>query len=280
MEGAYEGDFYFTPGPRPTPDPEPPVRDPEPDPVLRLFGADQFVPRQPGRFQMGSTDGWPDEAPVHMVEMSRVFEMGKYEVTRAPFRTFVEATGYDAESGDGCWVYTTKWERQAGASWRNTFVGDDRPVVCVSWLDAQAMMDWLNRADIRYRYRLPTEAEWEYAARAGTTGKYAGDLDELGWYVANSGGKTHAVGQKRSNAWGLYDMHGNVWEWVQDWYDSAYYGSSPGVDPSGASSGLDRVLRGGGWHLPAEYARAAIRFNNTPGYRINYLGFRLVRTAR
>jgi len=124
-----------------------------------------------------------------------------------------------------------------------------------------------------YEYTLPTEAQWEYACRAGTTGDYAGRLDSMGWYDANSGNETHPVAQKQANAWGLYDMHGNVWEWCRDWY-----GNYPGGtvhDPVGPSSGSFRVSRGGCWFGSAHYCHSADRSWNGPSSRYDSLGFRL-----
>jgi formylglycine-generating enzyme required for sulfatase activity len=131
-------------------------------------------------------------------------------------------------------------------------------------------------------YRLPTEAEWEYACRAGTTTKYSfGDsesqLGDYGWYDKNSGGTTHPVGGKKPNGWGLYDMHGNVFEWCQDWYGD--YPSGSTTDPTGAASGSYRVYRGGGWFLISDYCHSAYRFRLTPDYRISYLGFRVLRSS-
>ena len=146
----------------------------------------------------------------------------------------------------------------------------------VSWEDVQEFIKKLN-AKGEGTYRLPTEAEWEYACRAGTTGAYSGsNLDEIGWYNSNSGNKTHPVGQKKANAWGLYDMHGNVWEWTEDWYGT--YSSGNVTDPTGASSGSVRVFRGGSWAGPAENLRSAFRLTYTPSYRYDNLGFRLLRT--
>ena len=118
------------------------------------------------------------------------------------------------------------------------------------------------------------EAQWEYACRAGTTGAYAGDLDAMGWYGEEDTCSTHPVGQKKPNGWGLYAMHGNVWEWCSDWYGP--YVESPASDPIGPNSGSDRVFRGGSWFNDAEFCRSADRFYNVPGNRNNNLGFRIV----
>jgi formylglycine-generating enzyme required for sulfatase activity len=127
-------------------------------------------------------------------------------------------------------------------------------------------------------FRLPTEAEWECAARAGAAHVYAGgdDLDAVAWHSGNSGRTTHAVGQKRANAWGLHDLSGNVWEWCQDWVGD--YASGAATDPQGASSGSGRVRRGGSWYDTAQYARVALRYGNDPGYRNVDVGVRLTRT--
>jgi len=124
---------------------------------------------------------------------------------------------------------------------------------------------------------LPTEAEWEYSAPAGTTGDYAGNLDSMAWYEANSDKKTHPVATKQANTWGLYDMHGNVWEWCQDWYGSDYYANSPSVNPTGATSGSNRVNRGGSYSSDAVILRSANRDSNSPSIRFISLGFRVVR---
>jgi formylglycine-generating enzyme required for sulfatase activity len=159
------------------------------------------------------------------------------------------------------------------------FKGADRPVEMVSWNDIQEFIRKLNAKEGHSRYRLPTEAEWEYAARAGSRGWYCfgHDKNQLGdyaWYEANSEVETHPVGQKKANAWGLYDMHGNVWEWVQDWVDK-YRGDSV-VDPQGPPVGKYRVFRGGGWYYHANACRSAYRGVNKPVSRSNITGFRLV----
>jgi formylglycine-generating enzyme required for sulfatase activity len=160
------------------------------------------------------------------------------------------------------------------------FPGDDRPVEKVSWDDAMEYCRKLTereraagRLPEGYGYTLPTEAQWEYACRAGTTGDYAGNLDEMGWYVRNSGNQPHPVGQKQANAWGLYDMHGNVWEWCSDWYGN--YPSGSVTDPKGAASGSLRVYRGGSWIGVASGCRSAHRLGNGAGVRNGDLGFRL-----
>jgi len=203
---------------------------------------------------MGSENGY-DEQPVHQVTISEPFYMGKYQVTQAQWRAVM---GNNPSRFEGC---------------------DQCPVEQVSWNDAQEFISRLNsRVDDEFRYGLPTEAQWEYACRAGTTGDYAGNLDEMAWYSGNSGSKTYPVGQKKPNAWGLYDMHGNIWEWCQDWYDSGYYAKSPGVDPRGPEGGSDRVHRGGGWGDDGRGCRSALRGNYSPGNRFDYLGFRFTRT--
>jgi formylglycine-generating enzyme required for sulfatase activity len=199
-----------------------------------------FVRIPAGEFQMGSEND-SDEQPVHRVKISRDFEMGKCEVTQA------------------------QWQAVMGNN-PSRFEGDNLPVENVSWSDVQEFIKRLNQADSKYQYRLPTEAEWEYACRAGTTGDYAGDLDAMAWYEKNSGGKTHAVGQKQANAWGLYDMHGNVWEWCQDWYDSNYYRQSPGADPTGPTAGSARVFRGGSWDYAAACCRSAFASTTRPAF--------------
>ena len=160
------------------------------------------------------------------------------------------------------------------------FKGRNNPVEMVSWDDAQEFIKRLNAKEGHKRYRLPTEAEWEYAARAGTTTAYSfGDnkkeLSRYAWYGENSGDSTKPVGQKQPNPWGLYDVHGNVFEWVQDWYGEKYYANSPGTDPKGPSSSSGRVGRGGGWGSFAESCRSACRYFNSPDYRNICIGFRL-----
>jgi formylglycine-generating enzyme required for sulfatase activity len=195
--------------------------------------------------------------PARKVTISKSFYLGKYEVTQEQW-------------------YTVMGNNPA------KFLGRKNPVENVSWYDAQEFVRRLNAKEGHNRYRLPTEAEWEYAARAGTTGAYSfgddeGSLGRYAWYEGNSGKKTHPVGQKQPNAWGLYDMHGNVEEWVQDWYGN--YSSSSVTDPKGPSSGSDRVVRGGGWYNSAQLCRAAFRYGDSPDNRGSLGGSRGFRLA-
>jgi formylglycine-generating enzyme required for sulfatase activity len=266
-----------------------------------------FVTISPGVFKMGSDQGNADEQPPHQVTISRGFQMGKYEVTVRQFRVFAERSGYqtDAEKqAQGFTLTAEGWNETPGASWRNPgfSVNEEDPVVLVSWHDAMEFCAWLSREDKRHQYRLPTAAEWEYAARAGTSGEYAGDVDEMGWYGNNAGqtrldvdviweqdrtnhskrifengNRPHRVGQKTPNAWGLYDMHGNVWEWVGDWYDEDYYLNSSSTDPQGPGSGAVRTLRGGSWFDSPKNLRSAVRHWPVGGHLMAVEGFRLVR---
>jgi formylglycine-generating enzyme required for sulfatase activity len=162
--------------------------------------------------------------------------------------------------------------------------GKNCPVENVSWNDVQEFIKKLNSLvgngyDRPLQYRLPTEAEWEYAARAGSTTRYywGNEIDDdFLWYGKNSEGKTHPVGQRKPNAFGLYDMLGNVWEWTNDWYDSEYYSKSPSNDPTGPESGSIRVLRGGSWRDGAQNCRSSYRSRGTPGNRNGGIGFRVV----
>lgn len=222
---------------------------------------DGFVLIPGGEFSMGGDRSYPEQ-PVHKVRISKAFEMGKYQVTQE------------------------QWQAVMGNN-PSYFTGANLPVEMVSWHDVQEFIKKLNAKKDGYSYRLPTEAEWEYACRAGTTGDYAGNLDEMAWYDKNSSGKTHPVGQKKPNAWGLYDMHGNVWEWCSDCYDANYYKQSPSADPSGPSIvrsivriGWYRVFRGGSWFVSAPDLQSASRSRLTPDKRRRGLGFRLVRTPR
>ena len=214
-----------------------------------------------GCFHKGDTfgDGSYDEKPVHEACLSD-FYIGKYEVTQA------------------------QWQTVMGNN-PSKFTGDRRPVEMVSWEDAQNFIAKLNQMTGK-NYRLPTEAEWEYAARSGgRREKWAGTSDEsqLGdyaWFQGNSGSRTHVVGTKKPNGLGLYDMSGNVLEWVEDRYDDVYYEESPKDNPRGARTGDSRVVRGGSWFGNARYVRASARSWGHPANRFYTLGFRLGHSAR
>ena len=217
----------------------------------------EFVEIPAGEFEMGSKNWRDDEKPVRQVRISRSFQLGKYPVTQE------------------------QWEALMGSN-PSEFEGAKRPVETVSWDDVQSFIHKMNRRNDGFEYRLPTEAEWEYSASAGTSGDYAGMLDEMAWHSLNSGAESHPVGGLKPNDWGLYDMHGNVWEWVQDRYKKDYYGTrpNPDTDPQGPEKGSFRVFRGGSWLYPALLCRSAYRLWNGPDYRVFNLGFRLLRQAR
>ena len=210
-----------------------------------------------GTFKMGATsemlNSCVDEKPVHKVILTNNYYMGKYEVTQA------------------------LWQEVMGSN-PSYFKGDNLPVEQVSWNDCQEFINKLNSITGR-KFRLPTEAEWEYAARGGKKSRgyqYSGssNISDVAWYTDNSGSKTHPVGTKQSNELGLYDMTGNVWEWCQDWCSS--YVSSSQRNPTGAVSGAGRVYRGGSWNSVAVSCRSSYRGNHIPGARNYYLGLRLV----
>ena len=260
-----------------------------------------FVYIPAGTFKMGSTAGYDDEKPAHGVTISKGYFMGRHEVTQQ--------------------LYFAVMGQWGGTEPSSTYgVGDDYPAYYVSWYDAvvfcnelttkelgeEACVYYYNDGDVKKvytkdaeaagktphmdtsksGYRLPTEAEWEYAARAGddTTDKitWSGTdtqtkLEEYAWYSKNSGSKTHQVGTLAPNAWGLYDMSGNVWEWCWDWYGG--YRDESVSDPHGGSSGVYRVSRGGGWHYDADSCAVSFRDYDVPSLRNDYLGFRLVRPS-
>lgn len=245
----------------------------EASPSLQSFQTNsigmEFVLIPAGTFMMGSDDcslGCNGENPRHKVTISKSFALAKYVVTQS------------------------QWQKVMGNN-PSSHKGDNLPVIDISWYDAQAFIRTLNELENTASYRLPTEAEWEYAARAGSEGEFCfGDDDmELGqyaWYWENSCRKMEPspVGQKRPNAWGLYDMHGNVWEWVQDWYNETYYTKSPSIDPQGPSEGLSRVRRGGCFYFAEYVCRSAHRCCVQPDRRVldfahvDINGFRVLRS--
>ena len=244
-----------------------------------------FVWIEPGTFQMGAllseedkrlkqlvgVDYSRDTRPVHEVELSAGFWLGKYVVTQGQWEAIMG---------------TTPWRDDDGLDKELVQSNPSHPAVYISWDDAQELIHQLNSATGEDVYRLPTEAEWEYACRAGTTtlwsfGNEESEFAYYAWYRGNTVDRdekyAHAVGQHRPNAWGLHDMHGNVWEWVQDWYDKDYYKRSPSMDPLGPTSGSDRVLRGGDFTDPVMNYRSASRMRGAPDTRDWYVGVRLLK---
>lgn len=239
-----------------------------------------------GTFLMGSVFGEKDELPMHNVIISP-FKMSATVITVGQFSTFVNETGYltEAERGDGAFVSIgiTNVVKRYDANWGNPYMvqGNNHPVVCVSWNDANAFCYWI-QLKIGGEVRLPTEAEWEYACRAGTTTEYysgdsESDLACVGWYEKNCNNKfhrNHPVGEKASNSWGLYDMHGNVCEWCHDWYGP--YKKSRLKDPTGPTSGTERVVRGGSHFNSSCFCRSATREKAEPQDGADDIGFRIV----
>jgi formylglycine-generating enzyme required for sulfatase activity len=228
------------------------------DPVVNSVSM-LLVPIPAGEFQMGSPDSDSNafrfEKPQHLVKITKPFYLNVYEVTQQ------------------------QYEKVMGSK-PSHFKGPQNPVEQVSWNDAVEFCRKLSEQE-SVEYRLPTEAEWEYACRAGTTTKYSfgdseSELGDYAWYSENASGTTHPVGGKKPNAWGLYDMHGNVFEWCQDWYGD-YHRAATVTDPTGPSNGSYRVYRGGGWGSDSVNCRSAYRDGNSPVIRRDYLGFRVVR---
>ena len=278
-----------------------------------------------GRFLMGATEPadalcaafsqygrkpeeFADEYPQHPVEISRPFWLGCHEVTVGQFRQFTRQTGYRTQAerdGQGGWGYDPVTGRCSGRhpqfTWENPGFPqtDQHPVLNVTWNDAVAFCQWLSEKEGR-RYRLPTEAEWEYACRAGSRTRYPhgddpsglrqfahlrnidrdaayADVQDQVHRLAPGESLTAPVGSRAPNRWGLYDMLGNVWEWTADWYAQDYYAHSPVRDPLGPLEGSVRVRRGGAWNTFPLYARPAYRNWNSPSTRCINLGFRVAR---
>ncbi len=212
----------------------------------------------PRTFMMGCSPGdnecKDDEKPPHPVTITRGFWLGQTEVTVGAYKRFAAATGKAMPPDSGI-----------NRGWSN----EQMPIVNITWNDAHDYCAWAGG-------RLPTEAEWEYAARAGNTGARYGSIDEVAWHADNSGLKTHQVGQKRANGFGLYDMLGNVWEWVNDWSGENYYKNSPPHDPAGPAIGQERILRGGSWLSSPRFVRVSDRLRYNPIDRLNNFGFRCV----
>ncbi len=230
-----------------------------PDPEFTKRIGMKFVLIQPGTFMMGSPPdeaGRDDDEMQRQVTITKSFYLQTTEVTQGQWeRVMGKNPSYEKDCGDGC------------------------PVEAVSWNDVQGFLKKLNQKEGTNKYRLPTEAEWEYACRAGSTtafcfGDVVRELGEYAWYDGNSEGRTHPVGQKKPNAWGLYDMHGNVWEWCQDWYGD--YPSGDVTDPKGPPSGKYRVWRGGSFDYSERGVRCATRNRNLPDHRLRNIRFRVV----
>jgi formylglycine-generating enzyme required for sulfatase activity len=244
----------------------------------------KYVWIPPGKFQMGCSPGDlecdADEKPLHEITIRKGFWMGQTEVTVRAYKSFASETRRDMPKPP---TFNFNWAKEA------------LPMVTVSWDDAKSYCHWAGG-------RLPTEAEWEYAARAGNTDPRYAALDEVGWYADNSGEQTldserlwendrpgyyktllanrdrpHRVARKRANAFGLYDTLGNVWEWVNDWFDVYYYKQSPATDPAGPPTGSMRALRGGSWITARGYFRVSFRYGLDPSLRYEFLGIRCAR---
>ncbi|MDO4568861.1 MAG: SUMF1/EgtB/PvdO family nonheme iron enzyme [Planctomycetia bacterium] len=216
--------------------------------AFRWCPAGEFMMGEPGYF--GNLWGLIGDVKLHRVALSQGFWMLETQVTQR------------------------MWESVMGNN-PSEFKGANLPVECVSWNDCVNFCENISELS-GLKIQLPTEAQWEYACRAGTTGGYAGKLGSMGWYDSNSGSRTHEVKTKRPNAWGLYDMHGNVWEWCSDWYGADYYDRSPTSDPKGPPSGSSRVNRGGSWGSNAEDCRSANRGSIAPTDSYYNVGFRLL----
>ena len=240
----------------------------------------EFAMVPSGEFQMGCSEGAKpnecskDEKPRHRVQITKAFEIGKTEVTQK------------------------QWQAAMGSN-PSAFKGEDRPVEQVTFEQVHEFLNKLNARNDGFLYRLPTEAEWEYAARAGTTDQYAGSLHDMAWYndgqsAARGSGafqnenspvgllvpEPHPVATKKPNAWGLYDMRGNVAEWVEDFYDANYYSTSPAADPKGPATGDGHVVRGGSFRVYPWLTRVSLRSIFPDTYEFADLGFRVVREKR
>jgi formylglycine-generating enzyme required for sulfatase activity len=216
----------------------------------------KYVWIPPGAFMMGCSprdnECLGNEKPAHQVTITKGSWIGQTLVTVGAYKRFAEGTGRRMPDAPG---FNSGW------------ADENMPIVNATWADAQAYCGWAGG-------RLPTEAEWEYAARGGSREARYGPVDEVAWYDKNSGNETHDVAQKRANGFGLFDVLGNAWEWVDGWYDEHYYQSSPSQDPPGPSSGPGRVLRGGAWFNPAGVARVSARVSGGLGGSSSGISFR------
>ena len=279
-------------------------------PLLGAAQAPEMRPIPTGTFQMGSLTGDADEKPVHTVTVSS-FHLAKTETTFTQFKIFVDATGYvtDAERGDGSFVWDSLgWHKRELVSWRHDERGRLRsrtggdfgnfPVLHVSWLDAARYCNWLSRqfgleeaysfsgdtVNSMYNangYRLPGEAEWEYAATAGRAladhPASSGRLHALAWYSGNANHRVPAGALKNANAFGLHDLQGSVWEWCHDWYARNAYTAKSKSDAGGPPGGQERALRGGSWNNNGAHCRITNRSSRYPDFRDGSVGFRVAR---
>ena len=250
-----------------------------------------FMMGQPNP-NLGGEEESDSEQPVHKVTISN-FYLGKTEVTVAQFKAFIDATGYKTEAektGNSNSYKDGRWRFVNGLTWMSDVKGAkitevtlNHPVIHVSWNDANAFCEWLSK-NTQKKYRLPTEAEWEYAGRAigapavktdGQPFPQGSKIDNFAWYEENSNDATHPVGSKIPNSLGLYDMSGNVSEWCFDSFNAEYYATSPSVNPKGDTDGTDKAYRGGSWKDDANQCRVTCRNSYTPEYTSNNLGFRV-----
>lgn len=223
----------------------------------------KYVWIAPGDFMMGCSLGDNDcadpEKPPHRVTLLKAFWMGQTEVTVGAYKHYAGAAG----------TRMPPVSPKSDHGWRNV----NLPIVDITWDEANQYCTWIGG-------RLPSEAEWEYAARGGSTQPRYGNLSDIAWTKENAGNQTHVVGGKQANGFGLFDMLGNVWEWVNDWYDPNYYKNSPDHDPPGPAAGQERALRGGAWIVDAKLLRASDRYSLKPDVRSNFFGFRCVWTPK
>ena len=244
----------------------------QPQGLSALLDGGGFVRLEPGEFLMGSEAGTDAERPAHRVRITRPFELGAFEVTQAQWEAAMRmahaAPGQARPAGPVAEVNPSHFKAPAG------------PVDSVSWPQVQQFLLALNARDATHFYRLPTEAEWEYAARANRPDDAGATLPSIAWFDANSLGQTHPAGLRQPNAWGLHDMQGNVSEWVADWFAPDYYEHSPAIDPPGPETGSYRVYRGCSWLAPARDCRASVRGFNFPTEGYYNVGFRVARTRR
>lgn len=246
--------------------------------------AAKFVAIKPGEFKMGSPKDeagrWEDEIQ-HPVKLTKGYEMQATAVTQLQYFMVMGRNPSTFRKQENCDADNFKVVHGLGLC-------VNHPVEYVSWDEAQAFIARLNKTQSKHTYRLPTEAEWENAARAGMPSHFpysfgfnnSNELNNYAWHDGNSNGRTHAVATKKANQYGLYDMNGNVWQWVNDYDDYSAYPTASVQDPTGPTTGSLRMVRGGSWSFDARHLRSASRRSVAPGFHVFDLGFRLVRTSR